>query len=367
MLPVGAWTVTAAAAPPSLDHPDAWALRGLELVSRECERALWGHEDHVYRAASALGHLNDRTFAEHRFLVATPGGEQDPSAVAGFAAMMLLRGDNGHLAWIDVWVRPERRRRGVGRLLLSRAEALAADDGRTTFVLATSHADEPPADAGEVLVPPTGAGRIRAEEPAARFALAAGYRLEQGERSSVLALPAPRATALRAQAEAVAGDDYRLLTWTDEAPEEVLDDLAELLTRAASDAPTAGLDFREDRWTPQRVRSVEAQARAAGRRVLTVAAVHRATGHLVAMTTVSLDDDAPEAVQQGYTIVLPAHRGHRLGLLVKSELVLRLGALAPQARRLRTWNAEENTHMLAINTALGFRPRGVHGMWQKTP
>jgi hypothetical protein len=28
----------------------------------------------------------------------------------------------------------------------------------------------------------------------------------------------------------------------------------------------------------------------------------------------------------------------------------------PEARRIVTWNAESNTHMVAINDVLGFRP-----------
>ncbi|MCV2392999.1 GNAT family N-acetyltransferase [Actinotalea sp. M2MS4P-6] len=362
------WTVTHAATPPSLDHADAWALHGLELASRRCERALWGHEDHTYRAASALGRLLDRSFAEHHYLVATPPeGVGDPGAVDGFAAMMMPRGDNAHLAWLDVWVRPERRREGLGRRLLGEVEAIARADGRTTFLLATAHAREAPTHDADALVPPTGAGRIRASDAAARFALRAGYRLEQGERLSILRIPVRPEVLdpLHAGALTAAGDAYRPVAWVGDTPDEMVDDVALLLTHAGSDAPTAGLDLREDRWTAERVRQHELQARTAGRRIRIVGALHEASGRLVGLTTVSTNEAVPEAVEQGYTIVLAEHRGHRLGMLVKAEMLRLLGDDAPLARRLRTSNAEENAHMLAINVALGFRPHGVHGMWQK--
>ena len=37
----------------------------------------------------------------------------------------------------------------------------------------------------------------------------------------------------------------------------------------------------------------------------------------------------------------------------------------PAARSVLTWNASENQHMLAINIALGFKPAGYEGEWQK--
>lgn len=40
------------------------------------------------------------------------------------------------------------------------------------------------------------------------------------------------------------------------------------------------------------------------------------------------------------------------------------GSVQPEVGRIGTWNAEENEHMLAINTALGFRPAGGAGEWQ---
>mgnify|MGYP002653344585 CR=1 FL=1 len=59
------------------------------------------------------------------------------------------------------------------------------------------------------------------------------------------------------------------------------------------------------------------------------------------------------------------HRGHGLGLRVKAVNLLALREAVPTVRRVHTWNAGENAHMLAINTALGFRPVSLEGVWEK--
>ena len=73
----------------------------------------------------------------------------------------------------------------------------------------------------------------------------------------------------------------------------------------------------------------------------------------------------PESLIQQDTLVAEEHRGHRLGLLVKAANLRRAQEKWPRARSVLTWNASENQHMLAINTALGFRPAGYEGEWQK--
>ncbi len=52
----------------------------------------------------------------------------------------------------------------------------------------------------------------------------------------------------------------------------------------------------------------------------------------------------------------PAHRGRRLGLILKVVNLLAFASERPAAHRLVTWNAESNAHMVAINDALGFVP-----------
>jgi hypothetical protein len=154
-------------------------------------------------------------------------------------------------------------------------------------------------------------------------------------------------------------------TWSGPTPPEFLAPMARLRTRMSTDAPTAGLAMDEDPWDEARVQQADEKTTAAGKGSLTSAVEHLPTGELVAYSQLELPFDRPEAVHQEDTLVLHAHRGHRLGMLAKTAQLIRLRDVRPDARRVHTWNAEENEHMLAINVALGFRPTGVVGMWQK--
>ena len=65
------------------------------------------------------------------------------------------------------------------------------------------------------------------------------------------------------------------------------------------------------------------------------------------------------------TSVVRAHRGHRLGLLLKIEMLRWLGDVEPQLRVLDTWNAATNEHRIAVNERLGYRVIGEAIEWQR--
>ncbi len=53
--------------------------------------------------------------------------------------------------------------------------------------------------------------------------------------------------------------------------------------------------------------------------------------------------------------MLPAHRGHRLGLRMKLAMLAWLRDERPDVESADTWNASGNAPMIAINDALGCR------------
>lgn len=362
------WTITAAPAPADLDDPEAWALHGMAAASHAVDDALWGHTDTAFAARYLLARLGEQTYARRTFLVATPaGGLGDPDAVVGFASVIMPNQGNDHAGFVDVAVHPDHRGAGVGAALLAEGERLVRDAGRGTVIATSEHRGEPEPDDPDALVAPTGSGRIRSTDPGARFAIAHGYTLGQAERYSMLELPVDTAhvAELRAEAADRAGSDYRLVRWRDRAPQEHVEGLALLETRMSTDAPSGEVDFREDVWDVERVRDHERRIAEANHGFLVVAAQHVVSGELAGFTMVEYVLDEDEPVFQEDTIVLSEHRGHRLGMLLKADMLQWLAAERPGARRVHTWNAEENAYMLGINVALGFRPVGVAGMWQK--
>ncbi|NCT92435.1 GNAT family N-acetyltransferase [Cellulomonas sp. APG4] len=361
------WQIHQAAVPASLDDPQAWALLGSVASGQAVDLALYGYDDLAPAPAETHAYLSNQVSSIRALLVATaPDAPPQPDAVVGSVRLVLQRESNTRTAFMELRVRPDARHQGVGSALLAAAEKLAAEHGRTTFIVHSEHMGEPARDEPH-LAPPTGSGRLRPDDAAVAFAHAHGYRLEQAERYSVLELPVDPAlvTRLHDDAAARAGADYRLVAWTDRTPDAWVDDVTHLYTRMSTDIPSAGLDVEEEVWDAERLRAMETQIEASESGYLLVAAEHVPTGRLAAFTMVQYPLAKPEVVFQEDTLVLAEHRRRRLGMLVKTDALRRLVELRPGARRIHTWNAEENEHMLAINVALGFRPTGVIGMWQK--
>lgn len=360
------WAVHPVPVPASLDADDAWGIHAVAQISSAAERATWGHDDLAYTPQHCLTYLRNQRFSARHQLVVVPEGVEptSPDDVVGTAGIVLPR--DTRTAYLETLVRPERRRQGAGAALLAAAEAVAAADGRTTVIVSSDHRGEPPAG-GTALEPPTGSGRIAADDASATFALHRGYVLEQAERYSVLDLPLEAGLLDRLHDDAAehAGADYRLHTFVDRTPDAWVEQVAGLYTRMSTDVPVAGLEIDEDPWDVARVRAFEDDAAAAGQGVLTVVAEHVPTASLAAFTLVKLPLDQPEVVHQEDTLVLREHRGRCLGMLVKTALLRELARHRPSAKRVHTWNAEENAFMLGINVALGFRPRGVSALWQR--
>lgn len=98
---------------------------------------------------------------------------------------------------------------------------------------------------------------------------------------------------------------------------------------------------------------------------MTTAARHIETDTLVGFTELVCAHDPSTPVFNHNTLVLHEHRGHRLGMLIKTANLRLLAETAPGHPSVYTWNAEENRHMLDVNEELGFVPVGYEGSWKK--
>jgi GNAT superfamily N-acetyltransferase len=254
--------------------------------------------------------------------------------VVGWYRLELADLENLERASLLIVVHPEHRRRGIGRALLRHAAGRAAAAGRT--VLAGEVRD---GSAGDAFAAATGA----------TAGMAATLR-----RLDLRTLPAGRLAELHAEAAAAAAG-YSLVRWTGPSPAEYRGSLARVL-QAYGDAPhDAGVEA--ETWDADRIAERgDAPLQAMGLRVYTVAARHDASGELAAMTVVSVAPDDARWGHQGLTAVTRQHRGHRLGLLVKTAMLDWLATAEPAMELVETGNAADNRPMIDVNDALGFVP-----------
>jgi RimJ/RimL family protein N-acetyltransferase len=176
--------------------------------------------------------------------------------------------------------------------------------------------------------------------------------LVEARRVQVLSkIPAGRITFLREQAaQAAAG--YSLVSWDGRIPEEYLARYAEV-DNAMADAPHDDGEEPEIR-DAARIRELMDIRERSGRRIYTLAALHDASGEMAAVTAVEADQDNPEWGHQLLTAVTRKHRGHRLGMLVKTAMLDWLAMEEPALEHIVTGNAAVNRYMIAINEELGY-------------
>lgn len=270
-------------------------------------------------------------------------------AAVGACRLELPMRDNPHLCELVLCVHPAARGQGVARALQARVERCAREHGRTTLL---SYADEPP-----------GCEDRSGNRAAAR---ALGYAVAQQEvrRDLELPLPASRIEDLEGACRPHAAD-YVLRVWHDSCPDDLVDDLAELMRQMSTDVPKDELDWREEVWDRARVRRNEDLSRAMDRSWTGAGAVHPPTGRMVAFSVMSVPRSLPERAYQWETLVSADHRGHRLGTLVKLAALQELAARSPGTRVISTWNAQENASMIAVNDLLGARVNGRLVVLQK--
>ena len=322
-----------------LDDSQRDLFAGYVEVYAASGRALFG-DDHAAWGADELRVLEAKP--DRRTLNVAAVGPDD--TVVGAASVVLRLRDNPRAGFISLAVHPEHRRRGVGSRLLAWVEDQARQAGRSIFIVETEWRDGDTDSHGE------------------GFAARHGYQPVQHTLRSTLRLPLDRAAL--ADLERGSGH-YALETSVNGIPDAWLEDRAELQRRMSTDAPLGELQLEEEDWDAERVRDQYATILAMGRRVVETVARHLPSGRLVGYTQVQVSPETPTLGYQQDTLVVKEHRGHALGLRLKAANTAAVMEHLPQVTAIRTWNADDNTHMLAVNRRLGYVVDAHLCEWQK--
>lgn len=248
------------------------------------------------------------------------------------AAMDLVA--NPDRAAIEVFVLPGHRRRGIGRRLLAAVAAAAAANGREVADISC------PAD--------TTTSALVAAMP--------GMQQTQTYIESVWEAGTDafdRAHRWRSEARAHASD-YTVRCWHGPTPTDLVPGLGSALA-AMADAPRGAATWQPSPADADALRRRDGYVERSGLRHHVLVAVHSGTGEVAGFTDVAVWPGHDRG-EQWDTGVLHAHRGHRLGLLLKAEMAVWLAGAEPALRSLHTANADDNVHMLAVNERLGWRP-----------
>ncbi|HEX4699182.1 MAG TPA: GNAT family N-acetyltransferase [Actinomycetes bacterium] len=253
--------------------------------------------------------------------------------------------DNLDTAPFGLEVHPQHRRRGIGRALLAAAIEKAVAGGRNRLVTEAALG---------------GAGEA--------FARAVGARsvLVETERRLVLDdLDEPHIADLLADALAHSSG-YSVLQWVGPTPDEHLAAMGELTSRMSTDAPLDDLAWEPEVFDADRLREADQRSELRGNISYVTAARNDSSGSVVGFTRLVVARDVRTVAWQWQTIVLPEHRGHRLGMLVKVANLDHLRTHEPAVSVIHTGNADSNAPMLRVNIALGFVPVRQWSEWELT-
>jgi GNAT superfamily N-acetyltransferase len=243
-------------------------------------------------------------------------------AVVGVAELELPLTENLDVGWCEVNVLPDHRRSGIGRALWRAVAGRARDAGRARI-------------GGEVSLDPHGS------RAALDFALAVGAEERHREDHLLAELPVESAPIDPA---------YEVVAWHGRCPDEHRGAYLAMRNQMNADVPTGELELEATVLDDARLASSEERL---GRSydVRVAAARRRSDGTFGGYSLLFVPHGADHGWQDD-TLVMPEHRGRRLGAALKAA---NYAGLPEQVRVVHTWTAPSNTAMHHTNTALGFR------------
>ena len=269
--------------------------------------------------------------------------QTDLKEIVGYGFAQYSKEDNLHLVQFVISVLPAFRRQGLGRALLSKIVHIAQQENRR-LLLTNTNSRVP---AGEAFMQRIGAQK--------------GIEGHTNQlRLSELDLNLVHHWIEKAQER---GREFEIGFWEGKYPEEDINAIVNLHD-LLNQQPFGDLDIEDFTFSADHLRQTETSLFARGFERWTLFVREKETGKFSGYTEVLWNPNRPDMISQGITGVFPEFRNKGLGRWLKAEMLNRILNNRPQAKFVRTDNADINAPMMKINDELGFKPYIADALWQ---
>ena len=269
--------------------------------------------------------------------------ESDAEVMAGVLELSMPLNENVEMIHLRIEVLRQFRGRGIGSRLVDELQVLRQQIGRPRLtVYGTETNTEQDLDDPALPI-----NRIAARLGLTRRNVAVARRLD-------LPVPDDELDAMEAEAAPYLGD-YTIQVWYGHPPREHWLRYGAMMTQLDLDEPDEDVELEPQHYDEQRLQIAFDRMDRSGT-VPIIAVAVAPDGTLVGHSELQFcDNPGTTLVWQENTLVMPEHRGHRLGLALKAATHRVVQQRAPQLRTELTWNSHVNDQMIAINEKMGYR------------
>jgi RimJ/RimL family protein N-acetyltransferase len=241
--------------------------------------------------------------------------------------------ENKHVAYFQIRIRSDHRRKGLGSKLLS-LTILKSKEFGTVTTLQSSTAYKSGFEFNQKLN-----GILAMESSESRCKLAdVNWKLMDDWRN---------------QGQKRGKEEERTLRWFEECPEEILEEFCNVYTETMNQQPLGEIETQA-RITPESRRLREQQNKELGY-IWHAVISQESNGAISGITDVTFIQDRPYKIYQELTGVKIEYRGKGIGKWLKSEMLFFIKQNYPDLKYITTSNSTVNEAMLSINRRMGFK------------